>query len=392
MKSVQINATSGVGSTGKICESISNMLDQSGIENYIFYTGKKSRHPNAVCYMSVLEIKIIALLSRITGCYGFQANGATRRLLRNLCRIQPDIVHLHNIHGHNCNLELLFRYFHDKKIKVIWTFHDCWAFTGYCTHFDIIGCEKWTEACENCPQYRHYSCYFDRSNDLFNRKKALFTGVDLTVVTPSQWLADHVRHSFLRDCDIRVIPNGIDLDIFQPRQSVFRKKHGCEGKFIILGVAFGWNDRKGLDVFINLAKRLGSEYRVILVGTDEAVDRRLPPEIVSIHRTMNQTELAEIYTAADVFLNVSREENYPTVNMEALACGTPILTFRTGGSAEIISDACGISVEKNDEEALYQKILKMREEGNFSQEECLRRAVEFDAKRCFCAYEKLYSE
>lgn len=390
MKVVQINATCGAGSTGKICVAISELLDKQNIENYVFYTQGNSQHKNGVKYADKKYIKLQALKSRVLGNYGFNSKKATKRLIYKLKEINPDIVHLHNIHSHNVNLETLFNFLKEKKIKTFWTFHDCWAFTGYCPHFDMIGCDKWQTECKNCPQRKEYSWLFDRSTMLFNKKKELFLGLDLTIITPSQWLADLVKKSFLKDYPVKVINNGIDLDIFKPTTSEFRKKYNCEDKFIVLGVAFGWGAKKGLDVFIELSKRLDDNYQIVLVGTNENIDKQLPANIISIHRTQNQQELAEIYTAADLLVNPTREENYPTVNMESLACGTPVLTFNTGGSPEIIDDTCGTTVPKNDIDSLYEEIVRTTVENPFSQESCTKRASNFDANERFKEYLKLY--
>ena len=223
-------------------------------------------------------------------------------------------------------------------------------------------------------------------------KKELFSGLDLTIITPSEWLAGLVKESFLKDYPVKVIHNGIDLSIFKPTESDFRAKYNCEDKFILLGVAFGWGKRKGLDVFIELSKRLDERFQIVLVGTDENVDKQLPNNIISIHRTQNQKELAEIYTAADLFVNPTREENFPTVNIEALACGTPILTFKTGGSPEILDETCGCVVGKDDVEGLHGEINRIYTEKSFSKEACLARAAKFDMNDKFEEYVDLYND
>lgn len=394
MRIVQINAVYGRGSTGKICASISDLLSAEGHENYVFCSSKTGDAENALVCTSPIYTKFQAGKSRVLGNYGFNSAWETRRMIEHLDRIKPDIVHLHNIHGHDCNLELLFTYFKKHKTKLIWTFHDCWIFTGYCTHFAFVGCEKWKTGCNQCPQRNQYSLFLDRSSELYNKKKALFSGLDLTIVTPSQWLADLVKESFLRDYPIEVIHNGIDLSVFRPIPSDFRRRYGIpEEKTVLLGVAFGWGVRKGLDVFVELAQRLDPEkYQIVLVGTDEKVDPLLPRNIISIHRTQNQTELAEIYTAADLFVNPTREENYPTVNMEAIACGTPVLTFRTGGSPEILNEKTGSVVPCDDIDAMEREILRICSEKPFSQSDCLEQAKTFDMTARFQEYIELYEE
>ena len=297
---------------------------------------------------------------------------------------------MHNIHGHDCNLEMLFEYFKESKTKLVWTFHDCWAFTGYCPHFTIEKCDKWKSSCQNCIQKRTYSWIFDRSKNLFERKKSSLSGVDLTVITPSRWLEEQVKHSFLKNCRTRVINNGIDLSVFKPCENQFREKYCLKNKKIILGVSFDWGYKKGLDVFIELSKRLSEDYCVVLVGTNRETDQILPSNILSIHRTQNQQELAEIYSAANVFVLPTREENYPTVNMEALACGTPVLTFRTGGSPEILDETCGSVVECDDVDGLEKEIIRICTKKPYSKEACLIRSKKFDKNERYKEYLELY--
>lgn len=390
MKIVQINAACGVGSTGKICVGISKLLCAEKIENYILYSAAGNGYELGISCSDEKYMKLQALKSKMMGNYGFNSQKATCKMIRELERIRPAIVHLHNVHGHDCDLGTLFGYFRKRNIKVIWTFHDCWAFTGYCPHFTMEKCDKWKSCCRECVQYKRYSWFFDRSKALFERKRALLSGVDLTVVTPSAWLAELVKQSFLKDCPTYVIPNGIDLSVFRPSESDFCQKHGIEDKKIILGVSFDWSKKKGLDVMIELSKRLPDDYRIVLVGTNEKTDEVLPENILSVHRTQNQRELAEIYTAADVFVLPTREENYPTVNMEALACGTPVVTFRTGGSAEMLDENCGTSVECNDVDALEREIVRICTEKPYSAEACLRKAKEFDQNERMKEYVELY--
>ncbi|MBR5500051.1 MAG: glycosyltransferase [Clostridia bacterium] len=390
MKVAQINAVSGKGSTGKICVGISNLLEKKAIDNKIFYSFGVGTPKNSYKYSNDYYIKIQALKSRILGNYGFNSKTATKNLIDYLKVYKPDIVHIHNIHGHDCDLEMLFSYFRENKIKIVWTFHDCWAFTGYCTYFSMCGCEQWKEGCQNCPQKKKYSWFFDRSNMLWQKKKTLFSDLNLTIVTPSKWLAKLVKASFLGNYPVVVIHNGIDLSIFCPTDSDFRKKYSCEDKFLILGVSFEWEERKGIDVFIELAKRLESKYQIVLVGTNHTVDKQLPENIISIHRTNNQRELAEIYSAADLFVNPTREENFPTVNIESLACGTPVLTFDTGGSSEIIDEHSGAVVDENNVDSIEQKIRMIYSLKPYSVEMCQKRASFFDAEIRLAEYIELY--
>ncbi len=396
MKIVEINSVLW-GSTGKIARQLGTLAAERG--HSVTLCVPKGRHNQPMetdlsldLFGSRLSEDSHILLTRLTGLHGCFSFFATRRLLGRLKKEQPDLIHLHNLHNSYINLPQLFRFIKKQRIPVVWTLHDCWAFTGQCPHFTLAKCDKWKIGCHHCPQYRSYpqSCV-DRTKTMWKKKKDWFTGVEhLTVVTPSKWLADLACQSFLKDYPIRVIPNGIDLEIFQPRTSDFRQMHGLEGKKIVLGVAFGWPYSKGLDVFIALSKRLEERYKILLVGTDEAIDRTLPKNILSIHRTHDQKELAEIYSAADVLVNPTREENFPTVNMEALACGIPVVTFDTGGSPEVLDESCGSVVPVDNLDALEAEIRRICTLRPYSREACRQRALAFGAKACSESYLHLY--
>lgn len=381
MRVLQINVTYGIGSTGMICNFVAKLLDKEGVENLTIVSQGRTETANTVKIENKAYYKIQALKSRIFGNYGFNSFLATKEIIKQIKEFSPNIVHLHNIHGHNVNLEMLFMFFKENpEIKLFWTFHDCWAFTAYCPHYTMAKCYKWQSECSLCRQRKEYSWFFDKSKKIFVRKKELFTGLNLTIITPSEWLAGEVKQSFLKDYPVKVINNGIDLSVFKPTESDFRKKYNIsDNKYILLGVAFGWGKRKGLDVFIELQKRLDKDkYQIVLVGTDDNVDKLLPKEIISIHRTQNQTELAEIYTAADLFVNPTREENYPTVNMESIACGTPVITFRTGGSPEILTEKTGLVVDCDDIDALQNGIENICNKKLFSKIDCIEYKKNFD--------------
>lgn len=389
MKIVQINTSCGIGSTGKICVSISELLTQKGIENYILFSTQTNGYSQGISCSNKNYMKMQAFKSRLMGNYGFNSKFATKKMISVLEKIQPNIVHIHNIHGHDCNLEMLLDYLKKKKIKVYWTFHDCWNFTGYCTYFTMEKCDKWKTECGNCGLKKRYSWLFDKSSSLHQKKKKAVEGLDMTIITPSQWLSDLVKQSFLKDFPVRVIRNGIDLNIFKPRENDYRQKNNL-GKYIVLGVAHEWETRKGLDVFVKLSNRLPDDYKIILVGTTAENDRILPSNIHSIHKTNNQRELAELYTVADVFVNPTREDNYPTVNMEAIACGTPVITFRAGGSSEMLDDTCGVVVDCENIDALEKEIIRVCETKPYSVESCVRRAKTFDQNERLEEYIFLY--
>ena len=401
MKIAQINAVAN-GSTGGIMLNIArhaknNEHDVATFSTYTFTTRSKklpSPPENHAYFGSYGENKIHTILGQLTGLNGAFSFFGTKELIKQLKAFDPDVIHLHNLHTFCINLPLLFRYIKKNSIPVVWTLHDCWSFTGHCPHFVIAGCDKWKTECHHCPQLSVYPrSRVDNVRMAHRLKKKWFSGVEnMTLVTPSRWLAELAEQSFMGQYPTRVIHNGIDLSVFKPGEGDFRQKHGLENKKILLGVASDWGLRKGLDVFSELAARLGDDYKIVLVGTNDGIDSRLPDNILSIHRTENQQELAEIYTAADLFVNPTREENYPTVNMESIACGTPVLTFRTGGSPEIPDETCGSVVDVNDIDAMEREIRRICEERPYTREACLARAKQFDMNDRFKEYLKLYKE
>lgn len=344
MRVLQINSVCGIRSTGRICTDIADVLCENGGECKIAY-GRESVPEKyseiAVRIGNDTDVKLHALASRVFDTSGFHSKCATKALLKYIDEYSPDIIHLHNIHGYYLNVEMLFEYLKKRDIPVVWTLHDCWSFTGHCSHYESVRCEKWRSGCYSCPQKGEYpaSLFIDGSKRNYERKKAAFCGVkNLTVVTPSEWLAAEVRTSFLGEYKVVAIPNGIDTEIFKPTASDFRERYGLENKKIILGVATAWSQSKGLNDFIGISQLLDDRYKIVLVGlTDEQI-AGVPQNIISIKRTNSAVELAEIYTAADVFVNLTYNDTYPTVNLEAQSCGTPVLTYRTGGSPESVPD------------------------------------------------------
>lgn len=303
----------------------------------------------AVRIGSDLSVKADALTARILDNAGFNSKAATKKFLEWVRKYDPDVIHLHNIHGYYVNLPLLFDYLSKANKKVIWTLHDCWTFTGHCAYFTYAKCEKWRKGCHECPQKKDYpsSILCDRSEQNWKRKRKMFTSVkNMTIVTPSKWLSGLVKQSFLRKYSVVVINNGIDTTVFKPTPSDFRKKHELEGKKIILGVASVWDRRKGLKDFVKLSEIINENYAIVLVGLSEEQIKQMPKNIVCISRTNSQKELAEIYTAADVLFNPTYEDNYPTVNLEAQACGTPVVTYNTGGSPESVPEENVIGISR----------------------------------------------
>lgn len=342
MRVLLINAECGTGSTGKISAAIAEQYERDGHEVKIAY-GRCAFVPDqykrfAVRIGSDVEVKIHALLTRITDKQGLYSKAATKKFLTWSEEYNPDVLWLHNLHSYYVNYEMLFEWIKTRpQMEVKWTLHDCWAFTGHCTHFTIAKCYKWKDECTKCPQLKEYpaSYIFSNCEDAFKRKKQSFTGVkNMTLITPSHWLANLVKESFLNEYPIEVIHNTIDTNTFKPTPSDFRERYRLENKKIVLGVASVWTKQKGFYDFIELSKMLDDNYRIVLVGLSDKQLKEIPKNIIGIKRTNGQKELAEIYTAADVFLNLSYEENYPTVNLEARACGTPIIVYDVGGSKE----------------------------------------------------------
>lgn len=296
-------------------------------------------------------------LARLTGFNGCFSHLPTLRLLRKIKREKVDLIHLHNLHGWYINIPMLFNYIKKHNIPVVWTLHDCWAMTGQCPYFTMVKCDKWKTGCHDCPQYRQYpESYVDRTKTMWKLKKKWFTGVqNMTIVTPSQWLADLVKESFLAEYPVKVINNGIDLGVFKPTESDFREKYGLQNKKILLGVALGWGDRKGYGDCLKLAELMGDDYHLVLVGVSKEQIATLPKNVLGIERTNSQKELAAIYSTSDVFINTTYEDNYPTVNLEARACGLPVITYKTGGSPES-AGADAVIVEVGDIQGMREAI------------------------------------
>lgn len=350
MKILQINSVCGVGSTGRIATDLYKVLENQGHECKIAYgRGTAPEGIDSIKIGSNLDNYMHVFKTRVFDKHGFGSVNATKKFIEEVKEYDPDIIHLHNIHGYYVNIEILFNYLEEANKPVVWTLHDCWAFTGHCSHFDYIGCNKWKTGCYDCEQKKEYpsSKVIDNSTLNYEKKKSLFTSVkNMTIVTPSKWLANLVKESFLNKYKVEVINNGIDLDIFKPTKSNFREKYNLNDKFLILGVASVWSEKKGLNYFAKLEEMLSEDYKIILVGVNDKQIKELPENILTIKRTNNTKELAEIYSAVDVFVNPTLEDNFPTTNLEALACGTLIITFDTGGSRETLNGGCGIVIEK----------------------------------------------
>lgn len=394
---VQING-GAKGSTGKIMMGIADVARAQGHEvmcaSPITTTNRDAGEDCGYYRIGTFNSRRLNVaLARITGFNGCFAWFETYKLLKKIDEFKPDIIHLHNLHDSYINFPMLFSYIKKHNVPTVWTLHDCWAFTGQCPHFTIVKCDKWKAGCHNCPQYKEYpASLYDNTKKMWQLKKKWFTGVkNMTIVTPSRWLARLAQESYLKEYSIRVINNGIDLNVFKPTQSNFRERYEIPAeKHVILGVSFAWGYRKGLDCFVEMAEKLGEQYQIVLVGTDDEIDKNLPHNIISIHRTQNQKELAEVYSAADVFVMPTREENYPTVNMEAIACGTPVVTFDTGGCAETVDTSTGIIVSVNEIDKLIEAIDVISQE-QINPEVCKKKARNYSQDLKYMEYLELYS-
>lgn len=340
MKVLMINVVCGIRSTGRICTDLAAALEAQGHEVKIAYGREnvpEQFQKYAVRIGSDLDVKLHGVKARLFDGVGFGSKPATVKFIEWVREYDPDVIHLHNIHGYYINVEVLFDYLKICGKKIIWTLHDCWAFTGHAAYCEAANCEKWVTGCDNCPKKSDYpKSILDKSARNWKRKKEIFCGIsNLQIVTPSQWLADLVRRSFLAQYPVTVIYNGIDTTVFKPTDGDLRQKLKVGNKKIVLGVAAVWDERKGLNDFVELSDKLDeSEYQIILVGLSKEQIEWLPGKIIGMTRTDSVQQLVELYTLAEVFVNPTYEDNYPTTNIEAIACGTPVITYDTGGSGE----------------------------------------------------------
>ena len=361
MKILQINAVyKNGGSTGRITYELKKIIEKSGNEAFVAFGFEylKTNDINTYKIENILELKYSILKTRLFGMHGFYNISSTKKMLKWISKINPDIIHLHNLHCHYMNLPLLFDYIKKNNIPVVWTLHDCWAFTGWCAHFDYINCEKWKTQCYHCKLKHSYpfTWFFDRSYTLYKKKKEIVNGVsNMIIITPSLWLANKVKDSFLNRYPIKVINNGIDLDIFKPSPSDFKEKYNLKNEKIVLAVANGFTKNKGIDFILRLPDLLPENYVVVIVGLQGRKIKKFRG--ISIDRIDNVYDLAKIYSAADVFINPTLEDTFPTTNIEAIACGTPVITYKTGGSPESINQEVGVVVEKGNEEEFVKAII-----------------------------------
>lgn len=398
---LQISIEVNSGSVGRIAEQIGEQAMQNGWSSYITYARNHNPSSSQVIKIgSKLDLYRHGLETRLLDNHGFSSRTATLNLIKKIREIKPDVIHLHHLHGYFLNIEILFSFLKESRIPVVWTFHDCWAFTGHCAYFEYVGCEKWKTGCYSCEQKGEYpkSIFLDRSSQNYADKKKIFTSLDrLRVVPVSNWLATMVQESFIGHYPTKVIHNGVDINQFYPKNSreSISRKFTLHARFIVLGVASTWEKRKGLDHIIKLLGYLDSaEFAILLVGLTRTQIKTLPAGIIGIERTENISDLADLYSAADVFVNPTLEDTFPTVNLEALACGTPVITYKSGGSPESITEDTGFVVQKGDVLGVVQAIQTVKNLGrSHYTDRCREHAVDcFENKKMFSRYIDLYNE
>lgn len=391
MKVLQINIFGNL-STGRIAVDIYRTLISEGYQGVIAFA--RNSVPDDVPYIKIgnnLGVYCDGVLTRLTDRAGFFSQKATRKLIKEIQEYNPDIIHLHNLHGYYINVEVLFEFLGQYGKPVVWTLHDCWAFTGHCCYYSMMGCEKWIDGCHDCEQIHAYpkSLFIDNSKNNYIKKQKLFTSMpNLQLVTVSKWLEGEVKKSFLKNLQCTTIYNGIDLNVFKPTDSDFRKKYGIEDKVIILGVASTWDVRKGLNDFIKLSSMLSDEYRIVLVGVSKEEKTRLPQSILGIERTNSVEELSEIYTASDVFFNASVEETFGLPTVEAMACGTPVIVYDCTALPEVVNDQCGFVVKEHDLKSVIDCIKKAS--NIFEQSKIVDAATKYSKQQMANNYIKKY--
>lgn len=395
MRVLQINSVCGYGSTGRIATDLYDVLVKDGHECCIAYgRGCAPSGYKTIKIGNKFDFYSHVLKTRFFDLHGLGSSSATKKLIKEIEEYSPDIIQLHNIHGYYVNIKILFEYLSTLSIPIVWLLHDAWAISGHSAHFELDNKGSIPEKNANSKQHREYpkSLFLDNSKRNYLLKKELFNKVkNLNIVTPSMWLAELVEKSFLSNNPIQVIHNGIDLTKFKPTKSNLREMYDLSNKKVLIGVASTWTETKGLTIFNKLADALDDKFKIILVGVSKEVRKHINTKIICISRTENTEELAGIYTSADIFINPTLEDNFPTTNIESLACGTPVITFNTGGSAESLNEESGIVIEKGDINMLIKTVSSMVF-NDLSKENCIKRANSFNKHNKYMEYIYLYKD
>lgn len=364
MKVVQINAIYGSKSTGTIMREIQSCCEANGIEGYVAYSiadRPDAEVPRGYRIGNPLTAKWHAFISRVIGKQAYANRISTWRFLRWLDKVNPDIVHLHNLHSNYIQLNMLLHYLAKHDIATVVTMHDCWYFTGGCVHYTSVGCHRWKNGCGRCPMWKQIPSYcFDRTQSVLRDRKVYLSAIPrLTMVGASDWIANEMKQSLLKDLNIIFIHNGFDLDVFAPTPSNKRKELGIENKFVILGPASKWLlpiNKPTLEHFISW---MSDDMVLVLFGCTQ-INVALPSNVVQIGYTKSPKEMAEFYSMADVLVNCSREDTLSSLNLECQACGTPVVTYDATGSKETVNGKCGFAVPTGDAEALWEKVVEVR--------------------------------
>lgn len=359
MKVLFVNSVCDYGSTGKIVRDLANGLKKQGHDVLICYGRHQAKDDTDTFYIGdKVATYNHVLMTRLFNRHGLHSNRATRKLIQKIETYQPDIIHLHNIHGYYLNVKMLFDALKNYEGKIYWTFHDCWPISGSSAYFDYNGCKKWDEGCVECNSTRDYpeALFIKRQKQNFKWKKQSFSGfTNLTLITPSAWLKDLLAQSFLAGYPCEVIHNGINTQLFKPTEDA-KLTEKYQNKRVFLGVASIWEQRKGLEDFIKLNAMISDEEKIVLIGLSEEQLKTLPASMDGVLRTDSAEQLAAYYTLAHRFLNPTYEDNYPTTNVEALCCHTPIIAYDTGGNKEVATEPYMTIVPKGDVSVLYQAI------------------------------------
>lgn len=406
-KLLQINPVVRINtSTGRIMQEIGQLATSNGWECYMAYGRGRDglQHSKSATMLpigGIFDTGIHWLTTRLLDRHGLVSRHATKNFLARVEEIAPDVIHIHNIHGYFLNYPILFDFLRRKGIPVVWTVHDCWLYTGHCYYYTYAACNKWQNGCNHCPQRNKFpiSWLIDRSKNNYRDKKKAFTSLpkeQFTIVPVSQWIMNEMSRSFLSDYNFRLIRNGIDTAVFKPYPSAsdIRRRYGLDDKTIYMAAASIWSEEKGLNDIIEISKLLNSNEIIVMVGTTQEIRRKIDGmNIVAIDRTSNVKELAEIYSASSVFLNPTWQDNYPTVNMEAIACGTPVVTYRTGGSVEAITPTTGRIVDQGNISSMLSVARSLEKDKTNRALDCQAYALShFKKENCYAEYIKLYNE